>query len=412
MIKFEKFILSNGLKVIVHEDASTPMVAVNVLYDVGAKDEESEKTGFAHLFEHLMFGGSINVEDFDAPLQRAGGESNAFTSNDITNYYDTLPAANIETALWLESDRMMSLAFSEQSLAVQKKVVCEEYRENYINKPYGDVWHKLRNLAYTTHAYRWPTIGKNLSHIEDATLDYVKHFFKKHYNPSNAILVIAGGVKTSSVKVLVEKWFASIPSGERYIRSLVREPQQQVARFLEVSADVPTTCLFKAYHMAERNSNRFYYADTLSDVLSNGSSARLYQNLVKGKNLFTDLDAYVLGSDDAGLFVVEGKLGENVKMQDAEDAIAEELNIVKNELVKEQELQKVKNKTESSFVFSNSKLLYKAMNLAIYERMGDANIVNNEVDQYLKITAEDLRKEANLLFDENNCSTMHYLSKN
>jgi len=412
MIKFEKFILNNGLKVIVHEDASTPMVAVNVLYDVGAKDEEPEKTGFAHLFEHLMFGGSINAEDFDAPLQRAGGESNAFTSNDITNYYDTLPAANIETALWLESDRMMSLAFSEQSLAIQKKVVCEEYRENYINKPYGDVWHKIRQLAYTTHAYRWPTIGKELSHIEDATLDYVKHFFHKHYNPSNAILVIAGGVKMKNIKPLVEKWFAPIPAGVKYNRALTKEPTQKASRFLEVTADVPTTCLFKVYHMAERDSDRFYYADTLSDILSNGSSSRLYQNLVKGKNLFTDLDAYVLGSDDAGLFIVEGKLADNTNMKDAEDAIEEELNLIKHELVKEPELQKVKNKTESNFVFSNSKLLYKAMNLAIYERMGNANLVNNEVDQYLKITAEDLKKEANLIFDANNCSTMHYFSKN
>src|SRR6195952_1642323 len=238
MIKFEKFVLPNGLKVLVHEDKSTPMAVVNVLYDVGARDENPDKTGFAHLFEHLMFGGSINKPTYDEPLQVAGGENNAYTTNDLTNYYIQLPAENLETAFWLESDRMVSLAFNEKSLDVQRKVVCEEFKEHYINKPYGDVWFKMRELAYTTHPYRWQTIGKELSHIENATITDVKKFFSRHYCPANAILVVAGNTTTEQVKELAEKWFGNIPAGEKYNRALPAEPKQTAPRKETVKANV------------------------------------------------------------------------------------------------------------------------------------------------------------------------------
>jgi predicted Zn-dependent peptidase len=256
MILFEKFTLDNGLRVLVHEDKSTPMAVVNVLYDVGARDEDPAKTGFAHLFEHLMFGGSVHIPVYDEPLQVAGGENNAYTTNDLTNYYCQLPAENIETAFWLESDRMISLAFSKKSLEVQRKVVCEEFKEHYINKPYGDVWHKLRELVYTRHPYRWMTIGKELKHIEDATLEDVKAFFNKHYNPSNAILVVAGNVELANVKLLTEKWFGPIPAGKKYERNLPVEPPQNAPRFLEVKADVPLDALYKCWHIYPRTDDR------------------------------------------------------------------------------------------------------------------------------------------------------------
>ena len=284
MIHFEKFNLDNGLRVIVHEDHSTPMAVLNVLYDVGARDENPDKTGFAHLFEHLMFGGSIHIEDFETPLQLAGGENNAFTTNDLTNYYVQLPAENIETAFWLESDRMLSLAFSEKSLAVQRKVVCEEFKEHYINKPYGDAWFKLRELAYKVHPYRWMTIGRELSHIENAKLSDVKNFFFKHYCPANAILVVAGNIKTADAKTLTEKWFGSLPSGEKYIRELPQEPEQKAARKQEVKADVPLDAIYKCYHMASRKEDGYYFAEMITEILGGGSSSRLYQALVKEKN--------------------------------------------------------------------------------------------------------------------------------
>ena len=321
MVHFEKFQLDNGLRVIVHEDASTPMAVLNVLYDVGAKDENPEQTGFAHLFEHLMFGGSVNIEDFESPLQIAGGENNAFTTNDFTNYYVQLPAENIETAFWLESDRMLSLAFSEKSLEVQRKVVCEEYKEHYINKPYGDVWFKMRELAYKEHPYRWMTIGKELSHIENAKLSDVKNFFFKHYCPINAVLVVAGNIKTAQVKELAEKWFGDIPSGEKYERHLPKEPKQTEARKLEVKADVPLDVLVKAYHMASRTEDGYYFAELITEVLGSGNSSRLYQSLVKEKKLFSSIDCHHTGSSDAGLLVIEGRLIKGVGIKEADEAV-------------------------------------------------------------------------------------------
>ena len=307
MIKFEKFTLNNGLRVLVHEDKSTPMAVVNVLYDVGARDEHPEKTGFAHLFEHLMFGGSKNIPVYDEPLQVAGGENNAYTTNDLTNYYCQLPAENIETAFWLESDRMLSLAFSKKSLEVQRKVVSEEFKEHYINKPYGDVWHKLRALVYTTHPYKWMTIGASLKHIEDAELQDVKDFFFKHYTPSNAILVVAGNVETANIKLLAEKWFGNIPAGEKYNRSLPAEPRQTAARSMTVKTDVPLDALYKCWHIYPRTDKRYYVADLITEVLSGGGSSRLYQSLVKDKKLFSNIECYHLGSTDAGLLTIEAE---------------------------------------------------------------------------------------------------------
>ena len=293
MIQFEKFLLSNGLRVLVHRDTSTPMAVLNVLYDAGARDENPEQTGFAHLFEHLMFGGSINIPNYDGPLQVAGGENNAYTTNDLTNYYIQIPAENLETAFWLESDRMLSLAFTDKSLEVQRKVVSEEFKEHYLNKPYGDVWHKMRELTYKVHPYRWMTIGKELSHIENAKLDDVKNFFFKHYRPVNAILVVAGNVTVEKVKELAEKWFGDIPSGEKYNRNLPQEPPQLAACSLQLTADVPLDALYKCWHMYPRLDQRYYIADLITEVLSGGGSSRFFQALVKEKNYSVLLNAII-----------------------------------------------------------------------------------------------------------------------
>ncbi len=412
MIQFEKFVLQNGLRVIVHEDLSTPMAVVNIMYDVGAKDENPEQTGFAHLFEHLMFGGSVNIPEYDEPLQMAGGENNAFTTNDLTNYYIQLPAENLETAFWLESDRMLSLAFSEKSLETQRKVVCEEFKEHYLTKPYGDVWHKMRELAYKTHPYRWMTIGKELSHIENAKLDDVKKFFFKHYRPVNAILVVAGNVKTSTVKQLAEKWFGDIPSGEKYIRSLPVEPQQTEARKLEVVADVPLNAFYKCWHIYSRLDKRYYTADLITDILSGGGSSRLYQSMVKEKKLFSNIECHHTQSDDAGLAVIEGKLVTGVKMEDAEKAIEEELEKMKTEMVSVAELQKVKNKTESMIAFEDMSVMSRATSLAMYELLGDAALMNSELEKYAAVTTEDILTESRNIFKQSNSNTLYYRTKN
>ncbi|MDQ6814079.1 MAG: insulinase family protein [Bacteroidota bacterium] len=412
MIQYDRFVLDNGLRVIVHEDHSTPMAVIDVMYDVGARDEDPNKTGFAHLFEHLMFGGSINIKEYDEPLQMAGGENNAYTTNDLTNYYIQIPAENLETAFWLESDRMLSLAFSEKSLDVQRKVVCEEFKEHYINKPYGDVWHKLRELSYKQHPYRWMTIGKDLSHIENAKLTDVKEVFFKHYRPVNAILVVAGQVRFDEVKRLAEKWFGPIPMGEKYLRNLPHEPKQSEPRFLDVEADVPLDAFFKTWHMAARLSKGYYATDLLSDILSGGGSSRLYQALVKEKQLFSNIDCHHMGSVDTGLLTIEGKLVKGVKMQDAEKAVEEEVQKIKSELVSESELEKVKNKTESMIAFEDMTVMNRANSLATYELLGDAEMMNTELDRYREITIEDIKKAADEIFEEANSNTMRYFSKN
>lgn len=410
MIQFDRFSLDNGLTVLVHQDKSTPMAVVNVLYDVGARDEDPGKTGFAHLFEHLMFGGSINIPVYDEPLQLAGGENNAFTTNDLTNYYCQLPAENLETAFWLESDRMLSLAFSKKSLEVQRKVVCEEFKENYINKPYGDVWFKMRELAYTTHPYRWMTIGKELSHVENVTLDDVKAFFNKHYNPSNAILVVAGNVTAEEVKRLAEKWFGPIPAGEKYKRNLPAEPKQTAPRAETVRANVPLDALYKCWHIYPRTDKRYYTSDLITEILSGGGSSRLYQSLVKEKQLFSNIECYHLGSTDAGLLTIEGKLVKGVKMEAAEAAVKEELIKLQQEGISQRELDKVKNKTESMIAFEDMSITSRAASLAIYELLGDANLINTELDRYRAVTAEEIQAESKIIFNEKNSNTLYYLA--
>jgi zinc protease len=411
MVKFNRFTLDNGLRVVVHEDKTTPMAVLNVLYDVGARDENPKQTGFAHLFEHLMFGGSVNIPNYDEPLQRVGGENNAFTSNDITNYYITLPSVNIETAFWLESDRMLSLAFSEKSLEVQRNVVMEEFKQRYLNQPYGDVWLKLRPLVYKKHPYRWATIGKELSHIEDAQIEDVKAFFKKHYNPQNAVMVVGGDVDTEQVKQLAEKWFGSIPTGEKYNRDLPQEPEQHEARRETVTAKVPLDALYIAFQMKGRMDESYYVTDLISDLLSRGNSSRLYRNLLKDKQLFSEIHAYMTGSFDTGIFVIDGKPLPGVSMETAEAAIWEELNILKNELAPVDELTKIKNKTESTMVFSEMSLLDKAMNLAYFELLGDAGLLNQETDRYVAITAQQIQQQAQALFQKENSSTLIYLAE-
>lgn len=412
MIQYNRFVLDNGLRVLVHEDASTPLAVVNVMYDVGARDEDPNRTGFAHLFEHLMFGGSVHIPDYDEPLQKAGGENNAYTTNDLTNYYCQLPAQNIETAFWLESDRMLSLAFGKKSLDVQRKVVCEEFKEHYINKPYGDTWHKLRELAYTTHPYRWMTIGKELSHVEDAKLDDVKNFFFKHYRPVNAILVVTGNVKTNDIKALAEKWFGGIPMGEKYVRNLPAEPKQTAPRRLTVEADVPLDAFYKAWHMDSRLEKGYYVTELITEILSGGGSSRLFQSLVKERQLFSQVNCYHTGSIDKGLVVVEGKLVVGVKMEDAEAAVEEELAKLRNELVTVTELQKVKNKTESALAFEDMSIANRADSLAVYELLGDANLINEELGRYQLVTAEDIQQYSQQIFDANNSSTLYYYRKN
>lgn len=408
MIHFDRFTLENGLRVIVHRDENTPMVAVNVLYDVGARDEEESRTGFAHLFEHLMFGGSANIPEYDEPLQMAGGENNAYTTNDLTNYYLQLPKENLETAFWLESDRMNELAFGEKSLDVQRKVVCEEFKENYINKPYGSAWEVLRELTYKKHPYKWMTIGKELKHIEEAQLDDVKNFFYKHYRPANAILAVAGNVTTEEVKELAEKWFGSIPSGERYVRDIPQEPEQTEARTQVFKADVPLNAVYKAWHIGGRLSPEYYAADLITEIMGNGYASRLYVQLVKQKQLFSNISCYHLGSLDPGLLVIEGKLVEGRTFEEADAAINEEIEKLLAEGVTEDELQSAKNKIESMIAFEDMSLLSRANNLAFYELLGDAAMINDEWNKYNAVTAEYLLETAKKIFRKENSNTLFY----
>jgi len=408
MITFNKFILDNGLKVIVHEDRATPFAVVNVLYNVGARDEEPDKTGFAHLFEHLMFGGSANIPRYDEPLERAGGTSNAFTNNDITNYYDIIPANNIEIAFWLESDRMLGLAFSERSLEVQRKVVCEEFKEHYINQPYGDIWHLLSDLSYKVHPYRWPTIGKELSHIENAVLDDVKEFFYKYYRPNNAILVVAGNVQTEAIKKLSEKWFGDIPPGDIPAKDFPSEPTQTEPRQLNKKADVPVNAILKSYHMYNRKDSRYYAADLITDILSNGDSSRLMQSLVKEQKLFSEVSAFATERIDGGQIILEGMLNKGVKMEQAEKSILAELDKLIQDGMEQKELQKVQNKAEADLVRQETTTMAKAMGLAYFELLGDAKQVNAEIDKYLAVTTTDIKQVATSILQPSNCSTLYY----
>ncbi|MCA1762430.1 MAG: M16 family metallopeptidase [Cryomorphaceae bacterium] len=411
MIEFERFTLKNGLRLLVHRDESTPIAAVNTLYDVGARDENPNQTGFAHLFEHLMFGGSVNVPNFDTPLQRAGGNNNAFTNNDFTNYYITIPVENIDTAFWLESDRMLSLAFSPQSLAVQKKVVIEEFKQRYLNQPYGDVWLKLRPMAYKDHPYQWATIGKSIDHIEDAELDDVKRFFKMHYQPSNAILVVAGNVEPQEIYEKVNHWFGSIASDAKASRKLPAENGSGGYECEEVFADVPQAAVYFAWPMADRYSDDYPAIDLLTDILSRGKSARLYKALVADRELFTSISCYITGSIDPGLLVISGMLNEGKSFDDVKDAVMAEVDKLVSAEVGENELEKVKNKFESQHVFSEISAINKAMNLAYYELLGDANDVNGVVKRYREVTAADIQRVAKSVFSNPAMKELRYKPK-
>lgn len=402
--------MANGLHVIHHFDDSTQLCVLNMLYNVGSKHENPDKTGFAHLFEHLMFGGSINIEEFDTVLQDASGDSNAFTSNDITNYYLTLPAINIETGFWLESDRMLSLDFNQESLDIQRNVVIEEFKERYLNQPYGDVWLKILPMAYKIHPYNWPTIGKEISHIENATLDDVKTFFTNFYCPNNAVLVLAGNLDLEKCITLVNKWFASIPSQNFIKPNYNQEPKQTEARTETVYADVPLDMIVKAYHMPPRTNEDYFATDMLTDILGAGKSSRFYVDLVKNKNLFSELDAYISGDVEAGLLMIEGKLSKGVNMEIAENAILSILEEFKNSGVSETELTKIKNKSETNIRFNDMTVLNKAMKLAYAWVLGDVELVNKEADSYLKVSETDIKNIANKILVPTNCSTLYYLS--
>jgi predicted Zn-dependent peptidase len=386
------------------------MVAMNILYNVGARDEDPELTGFAHLFEHLMFGGSVNIPDFDTPLQMAGGENNAFTNNDYTNYYLTLPAQNLETAFWLESDRMLELAFSEESLAIQKKVVIEEFRQRYLNQPYGDAWLLLRALAYSVHPYRWPTIGMEIKHIENSVLSDVKDFFFSHYAPNNAILSLAGDIEPDKAIRLAEKWFGPIPSRKVPLRNLPPEPPQVISRYMEKTGNVPGPAVYLAWHMGDRLCRNYYQNDLLSDILSSGMSARLFLNLVKDKKLFSDIDAYITGDRDPGLFVISGRVSDQVVPEVALRAVDLELKALISNPVNPRELEKVKNRMESNLLFNNMNSVNKAMNLGYYQWLGDPGMLSEELGIYRSVTAPELQSAAVELFREENCSRLVYLS--
>ncbi|WP_372773826.1 M16 family metallopeptidase [Mangrovibacterium sp.] len=411
MIEFSRHRLENGLEIILYPDYSTPMVAMDICYHVGSKHENPNRTGFAHLFEHLMFGGTKNIPDYDIPLQLAGGENNAYTTNDLTNYYLSLPKDNLETGFWLESDRMLELDFSESSLKVQQNVVIEEFKQRNLNQPYGDTWDLLRSLTYKQHPYKWTTIGKEISHIADATLDEVKEFFYRFYSPNNAVLVLSGNINEEHCLKLANKWFGGIPRRESLNAQLPVEPQQTEFRELTVERNVPDNMLYLAFHMADRLSREYYVCDLISDILSGGNSSRLYNRLVKEQQLFVELDAYISGDHDPGLFIVSGKLSKDCSIDKAQKAIWVELEKIRQDLVAPIELEKVKNKLEANHVYAQMGYLHMAQELATYENIGRAELINEQLEWYREITAEEIRHTAQNIFIPTNCSQLNYLAK-
>ncbi|HBC78603.1 MAG TPA: peptidase M16 [Bacteroidales bacterium] len=412
MINFNRFRLDNGLRVIVHEDRSTPLAAMNILYDVGSKDENPGLTGMAHLFEHLMYCGTENIPEYDLPLQLAGGENNAFTNNDITNYYITLPSGNIETAFWLESDRMLEPGFTQTKLDIQRNVVKEEFKQRYLNQPYGDVMLLMRPLSYITHPYRWPTIGMDISHIENVEIEHVKDFFSHHYTPDNAILTLSGNIDPDQVYKLALKWFGSVPERKRAIRNLPPEPAQTLERKLTVERNVPSDALYKAWHIGPRISKDYPSLDLMTDLLAGGESGRLYNKLVRDKNLFSEINAYLTSDIDPGLVIISGKLMNGTDILKAEKAVNEVLNELMDSALTDYELEKVKNRFESSVVLSNTSILNKAMNLSVYELLGDPGMVNREVECYRAVSREMVRESAIKYLSPENCTTLFYLSIN
>ncbi len=410
MIDYTKSVLDNGLTLIHHFDETTPFVVVNTLYKVGAKHEDEERTGFAHLFEHLMFSGSKHFKDFDKPLQEAGGENNAFTNNDYTNYYDTVPAVNTEIPFALEADRMMHLNINKKSLEVQRKVVCEEFKENYINQPYGNVWHLLREMVYAQHPYKWPTIGKTLKHVEDATLEDVRSFYDHHYSPNNAILVVAGNISHEKTTALTQQYFGGLHPTDITDRTFA-EPEQTQAVSKTVYEEVPLNSIYIAFKMCDRLHPDYYIADITSDILSNGNSARLHQKLVKELKAFVEIEAYITASNDVGMFVIEGKVTDGYDIKKATDAIWQELELLKANEVAANELQKCKNKMLTYMNFSEYSLLNRAISLAYYELLGNANLINEEEEKYEAVTAEHIRQYAQKTFTKEKSNTLFYLKK-
>jgi zinc protease len=410
MIKYKRFSLDNGLRILVHEDKSTPLVAMNILYDVGSRDEEPGLTGLAHLFEHLMFGGSVNIPEFDMPLQTVGGENNAFTNNDITNYYLTIPSENIETGFWLESDRMLELDFSQRTLDTQRKVVTEEFNQRYINQPYGDAILHLRPLAYKVHPYRWPAIGMDISHIEKVNLDQIRNFFFSHYAPNNAIIALTGNINYDTAFKLAHKWFGPIERRIVQKRNIPSEPIQNEERKLTVEKDVPSAALYKVWHIGPRKSNDFYALDLITDLLSGGESGRLHTRLVRERKLFSEINAYITSDIDPGLIIVQGKLMKGIDIQHADEAVNEVIDGLINGTDLSYEIEKVKNKFESSTVFANTHILNKAINLSFYELLGDPELINKEVDEYCGVTREMVEEVSGRYFVPSNCSTLYYKS--
>ena len=412
--------LSNGLRIVHHEDPTTQMVAVNVLYNVGARHEDPEHTGYAHLLEHLMFEGSINIPNYDTHVQLAGGENNAWTSNDLTNYYIALPCSNVETAFWLESDRMQGLSLTQESVEVQKGVVIEEFKQRHLNRPYGDVQHLIRAMAYKVHPYRWPTIGICVEHIEQATLESVMNFYHRHYTPSNAILSVVGGISFDEVVRLAEKWFGPIEdlNSERMnsphgviTEEIPQEPPQQRMRRKTVYRSVPADMLVMAFHMADRKSHDYHVCDLITDLLSAGHSSRLIRHLIHDQHLFTSIDAYIQGSIDAGLIYIMGRTAEGVTLEQAEQAVWDELNDLKSNAVDTEELNKVRNRSESERTFNNINYLNRAINMAQLELIGQDLELADELARYCTVSTKDVQNTARKVFTKKNCSVLYYKSR-
>lgn len=408
MIRYTRTVLDNGLRLLVHEDPSTELVAVNIVYDVGSKDESPDRTGFAHLFEHLMFGGSEHAASFDDPIQYAGGECNAFTNSDLTNFFCLLPADNLELALFLEADRMQHLVLNKRTLTVQRNVVTEEFKETCLQEPYGDMWHQFAPLAYQQHTYRWPTIGMSLQHIEEAQIEDVASFYKRFYGPNNAVCVIAGNVKAEEAIDLASGIFGKVPARHRPVRSLPHEEAQHSQRRLTCHGDVPVDALYMGFHMPARSESDYYRADLLSDVLAGGKSTRLFENLVKEKELCAEIDAYITGTIDPGLFMIEAKPADSISVETVEEEIWKLISDLHDTGIAEEELQTHQNKVESSIFFANCSVLNKAINLAYFELIDQPELINLEHQAYQSVSADDMLRVSRRILRPENCSVLQY----
>lgn len=392
MIDFNKTTLDNGLVVVVHQDATTPIVAVNLAYDVGARDEDPELTGLAHYFEHLMFSGSKNAPDYDKVVQNIGGQNNAFTSNDYTNYYLTLPKNNLEVALWLEADRMQFLNVDEKSLEVQRKVVIEEFKQNYLNQPYGNNMAELRRLTYENHPYQWATIGKSIQQIEKVTLSDARSFYNQFYAPNNCILTICGDVDEDTVLKMVNKYFGQIPASEIKRPTYNKEAKQKAARVLTLQEDVPLDAFLWSFKIDSRNDKRFPIADLVSDILGRDESSLLFQSLAIENKLVNQISAYVSGDRDPGMFIISGKMNKDAKIEEAEKLIWAEISALIASELNSKTLKKVQNKYETAHVFGEMSVLNKAMNLAYNELCTSADDINTSLDAYLNVTSKDIQQ--------------------